>query len=539
MNTAAEKRRLFIRRETASIMGRRGKALAVLTALFLAAFGALVMSKASLEYLDERMNDPFVSWIEVKMSNVENRSKYNALFGELQEASSNGDYGIEGWTGAYGELWNVWPIEPGGPRLFKTRTFSIYRDSLLLAGLLEDNILDSMAFQERDFDQGVILSRSAANGLTGRTDLDAADGLAGQTLLVDKGFQYPVRIIAVVKTLPGGADIMCDHSLRRALNTGMDERGSPLDKSKQSTLSLAVRAEEETLSLDGDALLDLLAQNDGWAELASEVDPTGARIEADSPFASHNATITVDVSVPLEDIEDLRFLNRNWAETMFDPFDTLQVTYSGAMWILPTEYYPPNRKERFGRPDVGGKFSTLSLKLARLADADRLREVLFQRHDISFNLDQIETQRNFHIFSAIARILVVILTALSVVSVILYLSNLMKQHLQQVKAVLGTLMAFGLSNRDLLSIYMTITIRLLLRASGATLLLLYAAFAAGRGWTSTLDGPAAAVLQRTEVLSNGWVFLSLLVIFSITIVSLHQLLRQFLSQSPSDLLYDR
>lgn len=542
MTQPRDKRRIFIRKEYRSITGNGNRALYVLTALFMAAFAALVMSKASLEYLEERMNDPFVSWITVEMNNYDNFKKYDKLFGAVQDTASPLMQGVEDWTGAYGQLWNIWPVEPGYPQLLRVRSFNAYNDSLLLSGVTgESNLLLTLSFNTDDWRDGIILSQSCVEQLTGKEALTAGPGLLGQQLLLDKGFQYPLRILAVVKSLPRGADILCAHGLMQAVDASLRDNNNPIVQRPLTTLEMAVNAEAETMALDGEQLLTHLAAGPDWDEYFAPFGPHGATIAPDAALASHAARITIRLDSAFEDVEDLRRINRFWGEERFDPFDTLQVQPGAAVWLQPTDYYPPNLYEQYGDPKKGEryKFDNLSFKLSDLQFADSLRQTLERDHNITFNLDQIETQRNFYIFSVIAQVLVVLLTALSIVSVILYLRNLMTQHLQQVKAVLGTLMAFGLSRADLLGIYLNITVQMLVRAAAGTLIGLQLTLWAIQFAMSGQLSPLATLFGRAGVWNNAWVWWALAGIFAITILALRRLLHQFLSNTPSDLLYDR
>ena len=85
--------RLFVKRESKVVLGRKYSTLWLLTAVLTVTFLAIAFSNASLNYLSFKMEDPFINWVDIKnsyegdqdvngllnaLSNEENKDKFHA-----------------------------------------------------------------------------------------------------------------------------------------------------------------------------------------------------------------------------------------------------------------------------------------------------------------------------------------------------------------------------------------------------------------------------------------------------------------------------
>ena len=70
----------------------------------------------------------------------------------------------------------------------------------------------------------------------------------------------------------------------------------------------------------------------------------------------------------------------------------------------------------------------------------------------------IDSKNNFDLFNKLAVLLSYVLIAFSILSLVLYITNLIISHISKNKKNLGTLKAFGLSNNYIIFIYSSISI---------------------------------------------------------------------------------
>ncbi len=85
-------------------------------------------------------------------------------------------------------------------------------------------------------------------------------------------------------------------------------------------------------------------------------------------------------------------------------------------------------------------------------------------HDQKLDMSIVKSKENFDLFNKLAISLSVILAFFSIVSVILYITNLVTSHISRNKKNLGTLKAFGLSNNNITFIYSCISLGIVLFA---------------------------------------------------------------------------
>ena len=82
-------------------------------------------------------------------------------------------------------------------------------------------------------------------------------------------------------------------------------------------------------------------------------------------------------------------------------------------------------------------------------------------HLLEIDMRIIESKKNFDLFKKLADLLSFALIAFSILSLVLYITNLIVSHISKNKKNLGTLKAFGLSNNNIILIYSSISIVLI------------------------------------------------------------------------------
>ena len=116
----------------------------------------------------------------------------------------------------------------------------------------------------------------------------------------------------------------------------------------------------------------------------------------------------------------------------------------------------------------------------------------------------------------------------------LFIINLLSSYFQKVKRNLGTFKAFGVSNRDLISIYMLIIFSMISIA-------VVIAFSATMMIEQIL--PIVGVLKEGEYdylqLWRTNTFVSILVIITASVYTVYVVMHRLLKATPGDLIYDR
>ena len=85
-------------------------------------------------------------------------------------------------------------------------------------------------------------------------------------------------------------------------------------------------------------------------------------------------------------------------------------------------------------------------------------------YEVKIEMSQINAKQNFNAVSAMGNILSWAIIAFAIIAIILFIVNLLQSYFQKVKRNLGTFKAFGISNRDLISVYVLILGAIILAA---------------------------------------------------------------------------
>ena len=93
------------------------------------------------------------------------------------------------------------------------------------------------------------------------------------------------------------------------------------------------------------------------------------------------------------------------------------------------------------------------LEFDQLDSVPRLANYLQVRYDLTVNLNDVESAKNFSVFNKISDILSAILTLFTITIIIYIISKTIVEHIDRNKASLGTLKAFGLSNYTITLVY--------------------------------------------------------------------------------------
>jgi len=133
------------------------------------------------------------------------------------------------------------------------------------------------------------------------------------------------------------------------------------------------------------------------------------------------------------------------------------------IYCIPADY---NLKSEF--PQI--KYTQYGLVLSRLDSINRLENIL-AKQEIEIDMREIKSKENFNIISKMTFFISIFLLFFSLLCVTLFSGNIISHYLDSLKQSIGTLKAFGLSNKILIIIYQRIFITFLLLSIFSGLLL--------------------------------------------------------------------
>jgi hypothetical protein len=140
----------------------------------------------------------------------------------------------------------------------------------------------------------------------------------------------------------------------------------------------------------------------------------------------------------------------------------------------------------------------------------------------------------------LTKVISIILIVFSILTIILFITNLLRNHLEKIKMNIGTFKAFGIDNSSLENIYFTIIYTFVLTA-------MFIAFFISLGFG--LIGGVRLILSQFNCtieegrdyfnLLNYWTGISVFLVLTSSFIALKYTTSKIFRHSPGDLIYDR
>ena len=152
-------------------------------------------------------------------------------------------------------------------------------------------------------------------------------------------------------------------------------------------------------------------------------------------------------------------------------------------------------------------------------------------------MNTIEEKNNFDLFNKVANLLSFSLIIFSVFSMVLFITNLIVSHISKNRKNLGTLKAFGMSNNNVIYVYSSISVIIILIAFLVSFLI---SSAVGNLIVESVAGNFN-IKNPQELSYETYSFAELLLFFVITplIFVVLKLLSSLHGSTPGDLIYER
>ena len=517
---------LFIRREYAAIKGRRSVVFWLLYAIVLTSLMAIVVGKAALEHLRRKMEDPFTTLVTIPVLNARHAGDYDRIKSHLDSCAANHAFDAAASSGSYAGGWFIYSRALREDYFTYAHSFGFWKDSGLLANILgKDNLFADLSGGRLNspdsYRDGVIVTRALLDEL----GIDTADARHGRLLIRDGLYNIPVRVVAVVHTLPEKSKAYCEHTLLRGIEQKDDEHLMPTD----DVTAL-------TVFLDGPADAPQ-ADRARWEQHLRDIvtEAASVRIEPCTTVATSGWQAVITLSTPLDPYRG----PVHYQNVLSDNHGPLADLAPRIAWA--PRFKDPDPERPFGenadkeRPD---RFDDLSITFRSLDRISEFQRDIEARARVELDLDRIESKKNFATVNNLSEFLILFLVLFAVLAILLFLYNTLKNHLERIQMNLGTFLAFGIPERFLMNGYMRILFRLVLRVialSLATLLIVQASIIlAARAGVKIPD-----MLGHVDVIGNPWLYIALSLMLSACFLIFRRQLRMFLARPPGDLIYAR
>ena len=513
--------RLFVKRESKVVLGRKLSTLWLLTAVLTVTFLAIAFSNASLNYLSFKMEDPFINWVDIK-NNYSKEQNLEGMLIALEDDSIKEKYHIHNVQTDHYMSRMFWNASGDDAFYTKIRYLESLNTVLVDAILSDDNIVNgwSIGGSERIEPEsiGVLITHELmtklgyeeapsfiylqAGGCHGAEeygfDVDA-DGMA----------MSPVPVLAVVKRLPGNVDIIASSYLYK--QTESDE--------KPFNLCQAIYAENllyfvpSSISIDDfknnvkriakkhtDAVLDVDNQSPYVPQIKNFKDGDLVRITSDYEVLDYATWRSINLDI----------LNM-YAEN--DVHRVYEYTFGDAN-LLTASY--------------------ISIHFKDLDMLEEFEEYVDSEFKVGIEMSQVNAKHNFNVVSAMGNILSWAIIVFAIIAIILFVVNLLQSYFQKVKRNLGTFKAFGISNGDLISVYVLIMAAIILTAVVLSVSITWI-IQGGLHICGILKDGTFDYLSLWSVKT----VCSIAVIVVVSIYTVGAVMHKLLKATPGDLIYDR
>lgn len=519
--------KLFVRRESGVVFGKRNSNLWLLTVVLFVTFIAIAFSNASLFYLSDKMNDPFTNWV-----NIENDSEgghFDRLRFDLSDPQNMERFHYNECSYDEQGLLNVFYGRDNDTiKYFRVRYFENMNTELTRKVLSEENVVSGQALsfsKLADNTLGVVVTADMLQKLgcdvdkqpapaylyyAAHSNLDATKLGFRLTGGRDNDFAHtPIPVLGVVRKLPMNMDMVGSRYLKDQIEGGVLNMSNE-EYAKRLYYFVPSNVDAETFR----------------ARLGAIADQTEL---SDTPRYANIWATQIEYMRPHRNGTFVGLL-----------FETDSVS-TDAVWKIDrqiVEEFDEHGVERIFKYNIGdhsqasGRYISLNF-----SDLDKIREFeSFARdeYQVKIEMSQVNSKENFNQVSVMANVLSWSMIVFAIVCIMLFIVNLLSSYFQKVKRNLGTFKAFGVSNRDLIGVYMLIIFSMIaiavLIAFSATILL-------------EVLLPLFGVLKDGEYsylqLWRANTFVSILVIVAASVYTVYVVMKRLLRATPGDLIYDR
>lgn len=515
-NISRDFSKIFFRKESHVLYGRDYVNFIFLVMILVLTFLAVGFSNGSLEYLKRKMDDPFIKWVDIVVP-FNSAKSIPELIGLFDNDSLKQEYHYEDCDG-YNQLTAYFFMHSSeSERQFTGRTIK-HDDPILKSILSESNLIEGHGWKD-EFDIGLIVTRQLMEAL-GYNRSSTPFIMMSYPILGDKYAKVPLPVVAIVNDLPG-------NNLFAFTPYFFNKRTSmyyPFDITASN-----YHLNELIYFFAGDR-----KHAEKWASELIEI----IRTESLSRFLSD--TLILENNSAFKKGHDLilYFKDELSDDNLIRDFD---------LRLQKNEEFIQSGGCRVYNFDLSGfeknlvDFDFLSVNFTSL---DRIREfssLLSELGKLKIDMSQIESKENYNFVSKLTVFISGFLVIFSIVSVILFLLNVLKAHITRIKPNLGTFKAFGLNNNIIVRIYSIMTIRFLLL--GIVFAFTISAIIGQTGLFRFLFRISGTITDMNanyfNLLSDIKTFIALAIILGTNLVVLPLGIFRMLNKTPGDLIYGR
>jgi hypothetical protein len=526
-NTDFEK--IFFKNEYLALSGVRWRTIISLLGILFFTFLALGFAVGSINNLKQKMDNPFTNWVNLDIDNYVSSVSGN-IIKRYNEPENQLEFSIDTTNGF--ARYNL---------SFYHKDFLPFKhnpDTLLRRGWgrtiefdepLLDKILDAgsgnLIWQSEELydegelswnDAGVIISKKLMERLN--YVIPDSMGYIGATAQLERRTKkdtttsmvwFPVKVLAVVKELPD-VDFVSSPRFFNGITAALDARGRQcgdllIEQNREGDKNFHI-------------LLGDLDQESSLRRLANEFFPKkkpGLYLQKELLSGGK-----------IWGICELSFLPAY--QTSLDTFIMFIDSAQSMIPVSELAYIDTERDDcGFLQPRA---MNYLAFNFEDLSHIRNFKEDMDKEFRVTLDMRQVEAKENFALVSSLTFAISLILLAFGVLSIVLFVNNLLRTHLFEVRSNLGTFQAFGLENKFLVRIYLKIILAFLS-------LSIVIAYLLSLG-VDILEGVILQEESRFDI-TNIWILAAIVGLLLISLSGSYFTIRRILGDTPGNLIYER
>ncbi|WP_235299140.1 ABC transporter permease family protein [Portibacter marinus] len=498
LNIRGDFQNLFIFNEYEELTGKSRSGIVTLVVILTITFLALGFAIGGINYLKEKMDDPFTNWVNLEIKQGY-RDKVSKIQTELAVDTTKQKFFLNN-VGQYNiEFLPFLNFDNGEEYNLRLRTLEM--DDNLLKEILSEkkgNVVTGYTYSgegEVDIERcGLIIKESSLRSL-GYEDIEAVKRIP---VKIESFVIYP-EITAVVRELPNLVDLVVTPHFYVLLNEAF-ETTNFINISSSNKLEV-ISTEQDKDKLQKDIMSSLMKYRPASTDVREIELIEGETQNIVTLYFSDYFKYEIKDSIvsELESNSDLDY-------TRYSPWEC----NTSRFYNISDPYY-------------------LSFNFDQLDKVRDFKNHMWDKYSVEISMDQVEQKENFALVSRLTGFISIILFGFSILSIIFYVNSLLRTHLEKIKMNLGTLKAFGLNNSFLINSYLKIIVTFIGISIVIALII-----------CSVWDLIEARIFENSYFdIFNLKILLAVVVIVLTALLTSQRTISKTLLKTPGDLIYNR
>lgn len=512
--------RIFFSNEYRALSGNNNRTVKALVVILFFTFLALGFAAGSLQNLRQKMTNPFTNWVdlEVRTSQIhENVGRIREYYDKEETRAAIDLKVVNGWVGLYQDFYangfDPFTTDPDSLR-YQLKGRSIEPDEPLLTQILSHNAENN----------NLIWYDSARLDLSDLSSYDGVDIIINEDMMQRLGYRDGaelrniasidstdvlfIGVAAVVRELPNFCNFICTPRLYNILKAKTDGRKKCQDliqrnADKNNIFRFYCRNAEARMAFENYCTEHLSGYNPAFSQ-----DDALAHGKSVYPIGS--------MAFPPAQVP---------------PFDTILALFAEASRTIAVKPYVSMEWKGGGCGGMNpADYHYMAFNFNKLDKIREFRAEMLENFKVDIDMSQVESKENFALVSGLTQTISFLLLTFGILSIVLFVDNLLKNHLFEMRSNLGTFQAFGLDNRFLVGIYKKIMLAFIFLSIGIALLCALIA-----------DRVEQAIYQsesRFDIF-NAWIIAAIALLTVVSLWLTTRTIKTILHKTPGDLIYER